>query len=136
MLSEHISGLALSGACRRSCKVMPWPPPVVMFTTALVCCLMRGRNSMNTSALGVGGPGGRVQIDGLHRPHEGPAQAEPVLDRLVEILSRHIALIDQPERLVEQRRLQAIEDEALELAIDRDRHLTRALHQRAGANHH
>src|ERR1700760_1099185 len=56
MLSEHISGLARSGAASRSSRLMPWPPPVVMFTTALVACLMRGRNRMNTSGSGVGRP--------------------------------------------------------------------------------
>ena len=48
MLSEHISGLARSGAASRSSSVMPWPPPVVMLMTALVACLIRGRNCMKT----------------------------------------------------------------------------------------
>src|SRR5215469_10825257 len=56
MLHEHISGLARSGAAKRSSRVMPWPPPVVMLTTALVACLIRGRNCMNTSGSGVGRP--------------------------------------------------------------------------------
>src|SRR5580700_8695067 len=56
MLHEHISGLVRNGAARRSSKVMPWPPPVVMLTTALVACLIRGRNCMKTSGSGVGRP--------------------------------------------------------------------------------
>ena len=35
---------------------MPWPPPVVMLTTASDACLITGRNSMNTSGSGVGRP--------------------------------------------------------------------------------
>ncbi|MND09178.1 hypothetical protein D3C83_323020 [compost metagenome] len=35
---------------------MPNEPPVVMFTTASQFCLMRGRNCMNMSGLGVGLP--------------------------------------------------------------------------------
>src|SRR6516225_8593577 len=35
---------------------MPWPPPVVMLTTAPVDCLIRGRNCINTSGSGVGRP--------------------------------------------------------------------------------
>src|SRR5579862_1434963 len=56
MFIEHISGLARSGAASRSSNVMPWPPPVVMLMTALVACLMRGRNCMKTSGSGVGLP--------------------------------------------------------------------------------
>jgi len=56
MLRLHISGLARSGAASRSSRLMPSPPPVVMFTTASVLCLMRGRNCMNTSGSGVGRP--------------------------------------------------------------------------------
>src|SRR6185437_12557925 len=56
ILSEHISGDALSGAASRSSSVMPWPPPVVIFTTASVACLIRGRNCMKTLGSGVGRP--------------------------------------------------------------------------------
>src|SRR5258708_33651264 len=38
---------------------------------------------------------GRVQFDRGKWPHERPAQAETVLDRLVEILRRDIAFTDQ-----------------------------------------
>ena len=54
MLSEHISGLATSGAASRCSTVMLRPPPVVMLMTASVACLMRGRNCMNTAGSGVG----------------------------------------------------------------------------------
>src|SRR5690606_806159 len=56
MLSEHISGLAFSGAARRSSIFMLRPPPVVMLMTASDACLMRGRNCMKTSGSGVGSP--------------------------------------------------------------------------------
>ena len=56
MFSEHISGLAASGAASRSSSVIFMPPPVVMFTTASVACLMRGRKRMNTAGSGVGRP--------------------------------------------------------------------------------
>src|SRR6202171_4913991 len=56
MLSEHISGLAASGAARRSCTVMFWPPPVVTLMTASQFCLITGRNCMKTLGSGVGRP--------------------------------------------------------------------------------
>src|SRR5580698_2364482 len=56
MLRLHISGLATSGAARRSSRVMVRPPPVVMLITASVLCLMVGRNCMNTAGSGVGEP--------------------------------------------------------------------------------
>ncbi len=56
MLSEHISGFAIIGAASRSSNVMLRPPPVVMFTTASLDCLMRGRKSMKTPGSGVGSP--------------------------------------------------------------------------------
>src|SRR5262249_14744223 len=65
----------------------------------------------------IGDAARRVQLDRLERPHERPAQAEPVLERLVEILRRHIALAGEAECLRQQRRLQAVEDEALDLAL-------------------
>ena len=76
---------------------------------------------------------GRVQLDGGERAHERPAQAEAVLDGLVEILRRHVALADQPERLGEQRALQPVEDEALDLAAHHDRHLLDLLVDLLGA---
>ena len=56
MLSDAISGLARSAAASRSSSDMPWPPPVVMLTTALVASLICGRNCMNTAGSGVGRP--------------------------------------------------------------------------------
>ena len=56
MLRLHISGLASSGAASRSASDMPSPPPVVMFSTASVDCLIVGRKRMNTAGSGVGSP--------------------------------------------------------------------------------
>ena len=56
MFKLHISGLATSGAARRSSRVMVRPPPVVMLITASVACLIRGRNCMKTAGSGVGEP--------------------------------------------------------------------------------
>src|SRR6202167_3192177 len=56
MLSEHISGDSCSVAEMRCSTVMVTAPPVVMFTTASVACLMRGRNCMKTAGSGVGRP--------------------------------------------------------------------------------
>ena len=66
MLRLHISGLARTGAARRSSRVMPRPPPVVMFITASVLCLMTGRKRMNTCGVGGGFAGvgvAGVQVD-------------------------------------------------------------------------
>src|ERR1700758_2082720 len=41
----------------------------------------------------------RVELDGLKRPHESPAQAQSVLQRLVEILRRDVAVLNQTKRL-------------------------------------
>src|SRR5215470_3995893 len=56
MLSEHISGEKLITPASRSSTAMVGEPPVVMFTTASVACLMRGRNCMNTAGSPVGRP--------------------------------------------------------------------------------
>src|SRR5215468_869747 len=40
----------------------------------------------------------RVELDGLERPHERPAQAQSVLQRLVEILRRDVAVFNQTKR--------------------------------------
>src|SRR5215469_7833855 len=77
MFIEHISGLARSGAASRSSNVMPCPPPVVVLTTALVACLMRGRNCMKTSGLGVGLPfsGSRAWRCRMEAPASAAAMA-------------------------------------------------------------
>ena len=56
MFIEESSGFVVSAAANRSSSVMPWPPPVVTLRMASVCCLMRGRNSMNRSGVGSGLP--------------------------------------------------------------------------------
>src|SRR5690348_16645665 len=50
----------------------------------------------------VGDAAGRVQVDGLEGTHEGPAQAEPIGDALVDVLDRGVAVGDEPQRLVEE----------------------------------
>src|ERR1700675_1044965 len=56
MFIEHISGDSVFAAEMRCSTVMVTAPPVVMFTTASVACLMRGRNCMKTDASGDGRP--------------------------------------------------------------------------------
>src|SRR5450631_3128962 len=56
ILSDVISGSARTAAAMRSSMLMPSAPPVEMFTIALVLCLMRGKNCMNTFGSGVGAP--------------------------------------------------------------------------------
>src|ERR1700693_853462 len=56
MFIEHISGDSVFAAEMRWSTVMVTAPPVVMFTTASVACLMRGRNCMNTEASDDGRP--------------------------------------------------------------------------------
>src|SRR6202035_4644402 len=56
MFIEHISGDSVLAAEMRCSTVMVTAPPVVMFTTASVACLMRGRNCMKTDASGDGLP--------------------------------------------------------------------------------
>ena len=46
MFIEAISGFSVLAASRRWSRLMPSPPPVVMFTTASQPCLMRGRKRM------------------------------------------------------------------------------------------
>src|SRR5262245_60634494 len=74
----------------------------------------------------------RVELDGLERPHERPAQAQSVLQRLVEILRRDVAVFNQTKRLRQQHRLQPVEDEPLDLALDDDRRLADGLVNRLG----
>src|SRR5580658_4599833 len=56
MFIEHISGDSVLAAEMRCSTVMVTAPPVVMFTTASVACLIRGRNCMNTDASDDGRP--------------------------------------------------------------------------------
>ena len=71
----------------------------------------------------IGDAAGRVEVDGRERTHERPAQPETVRERLVHVLRRHVALAHQAHRLVEQRALQPVEDEAVDLPLDDDRDL-------------
>src|SRR5260221_388093 len=76
---------------------------------------------------------GRIQLDGLERPHERPAQAEAVGDGMVEVLGAHVTLLHQAERFAEECGLQPVEDEAVDLLLHVDRHLTHLAQDRAGA---
>ena len=64
--------------------------------------------------------GRRVQVDGLERAHEGPAQRQTVADAGVHVLDAGVAIGHQPERLVQQRALQPVDDEAVDLAPHHD----------------
>ena len=75
----------------------------------------------------------RIEVDGLERTHEGPAQRQAVADADIDILDRGIAVGDQAERLLEQRALQAVHDEAVELALHHDRRLAGGDQEGAGA---
>ena len=66
---------------------------------------------------------GRIEFDGLERAEKRPAQSEPILHGMVEILSRDIAFADQPKGLRQQRALQPVENKAVDLAVDGDRNL-------------
>ena len=66
---------------------------------------------------------GRIEVDGLERPHEGPAQRKPFPDADVDILDRGVAVGDEAEGLFEKRPLHAVHDEAVELALHHDRRL-------------
>ena len=59
----------------------------------------------------------REPID-QERAHEAPAQARSVADRVVDLLGRGDAVVDEPERLAPQRFEQAIGDEAVDLLAD------------------
>ena len=71
-------------------------------------------------------PARRVQVDRLERPHEAPAQSKPVLHQRIEIRRRDHLVRHQPERLGQQRALQAVQREAVHLLVHRRRHLARA----------
>ena len=71
----------------------------------------------------IGNAAGRIEFDGLERTEERPAQAETVLHGVIEILRRDIAFADQAKRFGKQRALQPVQHEAVDLAVDGDRHL-------------
>src|SRR5258706_3780576 len=75
----------------------------------------------------IGDAARRVQLDGLEGTHEGPAKAQAVGDRVIEVLGAHVAVLHEPKGLREKCHLQAIEDEAIDLALHGDRHLAHAL---------
>src|SRR5678816_668108 len=54
----------------------------------------------------IGDTTGSVELDRRERTDERPAQAQPVLDSLVEVLRRHVALADEAQRFGKQRALE------------------------------
>ena len=66
---------------------------------------------------------GRIEVDGLERTHERPAQRQAFADADIDILDRGVAVGDEAEGLLEQRALHAVHDEAVELALHHDRRL-------------
>ncbi len=68
--------------------------------------------------------GGRVEVDGLERPHEGPAQCEALTNPDIDVLNPRIALLDEPEGFFKQRPLQPVHDKAVELSLHDDRRMT------------
>ena len=79
---------------------------------------------------------GRVEIDGLERAHERPPEADPGLDRGVDVGGRGDAVLDHAQRRAEQRRLHAVGDEALDLLVQPDRRLADPGHEVMGALDH
>ena len=65
----------------------------------------------------------RVEVDGLERPHEGPAQRKAFADADIDVLDAGIAVGDEPEGFLQQRALHPVHDEAVELALHHDRRL-------------
>src|SRR5258708_19696394 len=66
---------------------------------------------------------GGIKLDGLEGFEKRPAQAKPVLHRVIEVFCRNKAFPDQAECFGEQRALQPVQDKAVDLAVDRDGHL-------------
>ncbi len=76
---------------------------------------------------------GGVELDGLERTKERPAQAETILDGVIEVFRRDITLADEAKSFSEQRALQAVQHKAVDLAVDGHRHLPDLAIDRAGA---
>src|SRR6266403_6007779 len=66
---------------------------------------------------------GRIEFDSLEGSEKRPAQAKPVLHRVIEVFGRNKTFADQAECFGEQRALQPVQDKAVDLAVDRNRHL-------------
>src|SRR5258708_32042621 len=66
---------------------------------------------------------GGIKLDGLEGFEKRPAQAKPILHRVIEVFRRNKTFADQAERFGEQRALQPVQDKAVDLAVYRDRHL-------------
>jgi hypothetical protein len=82
IFKDVISGLALRAPAHRSSKLIPCPPPVVIFTTASVDCFIRGRNSINVSGDGVGLPSG---LRACRCKIEAPASAAAIAPSAISL---------------------------------------------------
>ena len=89
---------------------------------------LRDADRSRRSARNVGDATRRIEFDGGERPHGRPAQSQAFAHGLVEIGCGDVPLAHQAHRLGQQRALQAIEDEAVELAPDHHRHLSDGAH--------
>ena len=83
MFSEHSSGWKRRAASVRSSTVIPWPPPVVMFTTLSDWAVIAGQESKRSvwgrlSRLGIS----RMQVQdcrpGLRLPRPRSRRSAPV----------------------------------------------------------
>ncbi len=79
---------------------------------------------------------GRVEIDGLERPHEAPAQRQPLADADIDVLDARIAVGDQAERLLQQRALKPVHHEAVDLALHHDGRVAGRAQEGGGALDH
>ena len=59
-----------------------------------------------------------VQVDRLEGADHGPAATEPVADDAVDVVDRDDTVSDEAVGLTEQRALEPVEDEALDLRPD------------------
>jgi hypothetical protein len=69
-----------------------------------------------TPAIGVG-------VGHAERPHQRPAQSEPIAHHRVHLVHAGHAALDQGDGLADERHLQAVEQEARDVAPQLDRHL-------------
>src|SRR5580698_10870610 len=81
----------------------------------------------------VADPGGSVEVNGLERSHEGPAQRESLTNAHIDVLHPRISLLDKAEGLLQERALQPVHDEAVELALHDDRRMAGRAQEICGA---
>ena len=74
-------------------------------------------------------PARRVEVDGFEGTDEGPAQTESIGDGRVNVRGRAHAVLDEPERLAEERALKTVDYESVDLARCADGLLPHGCHQ-------